>query len=144
MSTNSQLWNLHKQAKKVRKKCNLLAWSQEKRITINSFLEGKYNTGPASGGKKKKSWFLILHFTTICPNFVWLIALNCLVFEKQQQLKRKLSAGEKNTLQGRRVEKGEKALLIQLVIWLFSLQFVSSESTGSFLNSLCGPQHLID
>lgn len=66
--------------------------------------------------EKKKSWLLILHFTTICPNFAWLIALNCLVFEKQQQLKRKLSAGEKNTLQGRRVEKGEKALLIQLVI----------------------------
>lgn len=46
-------------------------------------------------GEKKACWLLILHFTTICPNFVWLIALNCLVFEKQQQLKRKLSAGEK-------------------------------------------------
>lgn len=83
---------IYTQAKKVRKKNNIHVFHWEKRVTMNCFLRTQCNTGPAS--EKKKS-LLAPHFASICPNFVWLIALNCHVFEKQQQIKRKLSAGEK-------------------------------------------------
>ena len=47
----------------------------------------------------------------MCPNFVWLIALNCLVFEKQQQIKRKLSAGEKICFREEEEQKGSEDII---------------------------------
>lgn len=59
----------------------------------------------------------MLHFTKICPNLVWFIAPNCHDFEKQQQIKRKHSAREKNYASGKKKSRTrEKASLIQLVI----------------------------
>jgi hypothetical protein len=57
----------------------------------------------------------------ICLNFVWLIALNCLVFEKQQWIKRNLSSREAHA-SGRRERERERERKRErdggLLIWL--------------------------
>lgn len=87
--------------------------------------------------KKKACWLLILHFTSICPNFVWLIALNCLVFEKQQQIKRKLSAGEKICFREEEEQKRSEVIInmASYMDILFTSRFFSAQQ--HLLNSIC-------
>ena len=110
---NSQLWNPYEQAKKVRKNNHLhvFCWG-EKASQWFAFLGDNVTQVQLQKGKKKKAcWLLILHFISMCPNFVWLIALNCLIFEKQQQIKRKLSAGEKICFREEEEQKGSEDII---------------------------------
>lgn len=64
----------------------------------------------------------------ICSNFVWLITLNCLVFEKQQQIKRKFSAGEKTCFREEEQKRREGITnMATYMIILFTICFFRAQ-----------------